>query len=172
MTSRKTHGMTSKKAITIFVFLFAIPYLCGLGIIGVAYNSLVLHSASFWRSLVGATVGATILFFAKIPLERPLRILGTYTHHLLRRIVRFFMLDEARFPKQVLNIFFDLVLALGSTYLVRYLFPGPAGKSLIMGSLNGWLVAILFVSLCIGAYIDFDVLSITPRTNLDAQNDG
>ncbi|WP_155286523.1 hypothetical protein [Lacticaseibacillus zhaodongensis] len=164
--------MTGRKAMTIFIFLFAIPYLCGLGIIGVAYNALVMHSDSLWRSLVGATVGATLLFFAKIPLERPLRILGSYTHYFIRRVVRFFMLDQARAPKQVLNFVMDLVLALGSTYLMRFLFPGQAGKSLIMGSLNGWLVAILFISLCIGAYIDFDVLSITPRTNLDAKNDG
>lgn len=163
--------MNSKKAFAIFFFLFVIPYLSALAIIGVAYNAMVLHSDSLWRSLVGATVGATLLFFAKIPLERPLRILGRYTYRFIHLTVRFFMLDSARPLKRVLNYAIDLLLALTSTYLIRFLFPGHAGKSLIMGTMNGWLIAILFVSICIGAYLDFDVLSIAPRQDLDAKNE-
>ncbi|WDF83502.1 hypothetical protein PQ472_04500 [Lacticaseibacillus pabuli] len=163
--------MTSKKAFAIFIFLFVIPYLCGLAIIGVAYNAMVLHSTSLWRSAVGALVGATLLYFAKIPLERPLRILGRYTYRFIHLTVRFFMLDNARPLKRVLNYLIDFGLAFFATYALRWLFPGQAGKSIIMSTMNGWLVAALFISLCIGAYMDFDVLSIAPRQDLDAKND-
>ena len=163
--------MTSRKANVIFLFLFVIPYFSALGIIGVAYNSLVLHSDSLWRSVVAAAVGAVLLFFAKIPLERPLSILGKYTFRLSHLVVRFFILETPQPMKRVVNYLFDFILALGSTYLLRQLFPGQAGKSIIMGHMNGWLVAVLFLSLCIGAYLDFDALSITARENLDAKND-
>lgn len=155
--------MSNARATTIFTFFFIIPYLCAQLMIGVAYNALVFHSNSLWRSLIGALVGATVLYFAKIPLERPLRILGKYTTvPLIHLTVRFFMLLEARPLKVRLNYGMDLLIALGSTYLIRAAFPGPAGLGIITGSLFGWLLGVLFVSICIGAYLDFEVMSLVP----------
>jgi len=156
--------MTNRKATFIFMFLFVIPYVSAQVMIGIAYNALVLHSDSWWRSLIGAVVGATLLFFAKIPLERPLRILGKYTtSKFIHLSVRFFILEEARASKQILNYLIDVVLAFASTYALRWFFPGAAGKALLMGTPFGWVVAILFISICIGAYLDFDMLSIVPK---------
>ena len=164
--------MTNRRATLIFIFLFIIPYISAQIMIGIAYNALVLHSDSLWRSLVGAFVGAWILYFAKIPLEHPLRVLGKYTTiQLIHYVVRFFMLEHAKWWKQVLNFTIDFLVAVGATYVLRWLFPVAAnGSNVLMGTPLGWMIAILFISLCIGAYIDFDALSVIPNTD-NIEND-
>jgi len=163
--------MTNRRATLIFIFLFIIPYISAQLMIGIAYNALVWHSDSLWRTLVGSFVGAIILYFAKIPLEHPLRILGKYTTvQFIHYAVRFFMLQSAKWWKQTLNFVIDFAVAIGATYLLREIFPGAAGKTILMGTPMGWMIALLFVSLCIGAYIDFDALSVIPNTS-DIEND-
>lgn len=153
--------MSDRKATIVFVFFFVIPYLAGQAMIGIAYNSLVLHNTSIWRTIVGAGVGALILYAAKVPMERPLRILGKYTYvPFIHLSVRFFMLQEARPLKIVLNYLFDFLGAVVATGFARFLWPGQVGHAFLVGTPFGWCIAIMFVSLCIGAYIDFDALSI------------
>lgn len=153
--------MSNRKASFIFLFFFVIPYFAAQFMIGLAYNALVLHSASIWRTCVGAGVGAVILFFATITVERPLRILGKYTFvPLIHMGVRFFMLASARKLKIVLNLLLDFVIAFASTELVRLIWPGPHGYAQLIGQPFGWCLAIMFISIMIGAYLDFETLAI------------
>ncbi|MFD1429438.1 hypothetical protein [Lacticaseibacillus mingshuiensis] len=155
--------MGNGKATLIFTFFFGIPYLCAQLMIGIAYNALVLHADSIWRTAVGAIVGATIIYFAKIPLERPLRILGKYTTiQFIHLAVRFFMLQEAKLWKIILNYLLDLTVAFAAIDLVRVLFPTPEAHAFIIGTPFGWVLALMVVSLCIGAYMDLDAMSLVP----------
>ncbi|KRK74160.1 hypothetical protein [Lacticaseibacillus nasuensis] len=153
--------MSDRKASVIFFFFFVIPYLAAQFMIGIAYNALVLHASSVWRTLIGAGVGAVILYFAKIPVERPLRILGKYTYvPLIHLAVRFFMLASARPLKITLNLLLDFGVAVGSTNLVRFIWPDYFGYRMLIGTPFGWCLAVMFISIMIGAYLDFETMSI------------
>jgi hypothetical protein len=152
--------MSQRKASFIFTLMFIVPYLCAVTIIGVAYNVLVAHASSPWRIAVGAVVGTLMLYFLKIPLERPLRILGQYTFRFNRRVIRLFMLDEAKSWKKYANIAIDCVFSLLGILTIGFLFPGQAGVTFLSNTLIGWIIVVLFGSLCIAGYLEFDVLSI------------
>ncbi len=152
--------MSQRKASFIFTLMFIVPYLCAVAIIGVSYNVLVAHASSPWRIIVGAVVGTVMLYFLKIPLERPLRILGKYTFRFNRRIIRLFMLDSAKRGKQYANLAIDAGVSTLSILTIGYLFQGRAGFDFLSGTLIGWIVTVLFVSLCISGYLEFDALSI------------
>ncbi|KRM54856.1 hypothetical protein [Lacticaseibacillus sharpeae] len=152
--------MSQKKASFIFTLMFIIPYICAVSIIGVAYNVLVAHASSPWRILVGTVVGTTMLYFLKIPLERPLRILGKYTFRFNRRVIRLFMLDEAKSWKKYANILIDAAFSLFGILAVGYLSRGQSGYDFISSTLIGWIVVVLFASLCISSYFEFDALAI------------
>ncbi|WP_127848343.1 hypothetical protein [Lacticaseibacillus hulanensis] len=152
--------MSQKRASFIFTLMFIVPYICAVAIIGVSYNVLVAHGGSPWRIAVGTIVGTMLLYFLKIPLERPLRILGKYTFRFNRRVIRLFMLDEAKSWKKYANIAIDAIFSLLGILTVGFLWGGHAGYELLSGTLIGWIVMVLFGSLCISGYMEFDALSI------------
>lgn len=148
--------MSNKKIAAVYLFLFLLPYLCALLVIGTSYNALVLHSASLWRTFVGAAVGAVVMSALKVTVERPLAILvANATRPLLRNILDFFKVD-GDMKKRVLNLGIDFVFCGVATWVVRNVFP----REWIMWSLIGWLMLIMFISVLIGGYIDYDLLSV------------
>ncbi|KRL13373.1 hypothetical protein [Schleiferilactobacillus perolens] len=148
--------MSNKKIAAVYLFLFLLPYLCALLVIGTSYNALVLHSASLWRTIIGAAVGAVVMSALKVTVERPLAILVVNaTRPSLRSLLDFFNVDS-NVTKRILNLSMDFVLCGIATWAVRNFFP----KEWIMWSLIGWLMLIMFLSVLIGGYIDYDLLSV------------
>ncbi|MCI1892463.1 hypothetical protein [Schleiferilactobacillus perolens] len=148
--------MSNKKIAAVYLFLFLLPYLCALLVIGTSYNALVLHSASLWRTIIGAAVGAVVMSALKVTVERPLAILVVNaTRPSLRSLLDFFNVDS-NVTKRILNLSMDFVLCGIATWAVRNFFP----KEWIMWSLIGWLMLIMFLSVLVGGYIDYDLLSV------------
>ncbi len=154
--------MSNQKATHIFLFLFVIPYIFALLLIGTCYNALLVHTGSWWRTIVGALIGATLLMLVKVTVERPLKILGKYTtNKIIHLSIRFFMLDKAKWWKLLFNFGFDFVLAGTATWVVRHVFT----YKFIVGTMAGWIILIMFISILLGSYLDFDLMSIAPKNN-------
>ena len=132
--------MKKSHVLLVFTFLLLIPYICSLAIIGIGYNALVLHSAEICRTIIGALVGSIIMFAVKATIQRPVD---------LRR--RYFFLFA--------NIVLDFILCFASTYLVRSILT----LDQIVGNSIGFVLLIMFVSTCLGAYVEYDNLSIDPQ---------
>lgn len=153
--------MKKSKIIALFITLLVVPYLCTLTLIGVSYNALVLHSDSWWRTIVGSLVGALIVFAIKGTIQRPLDLVSDKTdNELLKQSLRFFSIRRRRLL-QLANFVLDFVLCVLSTYLVRMTFSLDA----IVGSTIGYVLVIMLISVCIGATIEYDSLSIDPTQN-------
>lgn len=148
--------MKKNHLILVFIFLLLVPYLCSLTIIGIGYNALVLHATSVWRSLVGALVGSCIMFAIKGTVQRPVDLLAIHSDNdFLKQLLRFFSIRRRPWL-QLANAVFDFILCLISMYLVRIFL----SKDAIVGTSAGWVLLVMFVSTCIGAFIEYDNLSV------------
>lgn len=157
--NKKVPNLSNRKATYIFLFLFVIPYLFALVLIGTCYNALLVHTGSWWRTIVGALIGAVLLMLVKITVERPLKILGKYTTiRFIHLSIRFFMLEKAKWWKLSFNFILDFILAGIATWAVRHVFI----HAFITGTMVGWLILIMFISILLGSYLDFDLMSIAP----------
>ncbi|KRK08846.1 hypothetical protein FC52_GL000547 [Lactobacillus pasteurii DSM 23907 = CRBIP 24.76] len=126
--------------------------------IGIGYNALVLHSAELVRSLTGALVGALIMFAIKATIQRPLDLLAMQIDDsFLKQLLRFFSIRRRRLFLFG-NIIFDFVLCFLSTQLTRNILT----LDQIVGNATGIVLLVMFVSTCLGAYIEYDNLSIDP----------
>lgn len=151
--------MSNKKAIYIFFFLFLIPYFFSILLIGTCYNALLIHTNSLWRTIIGSIIGSILLLLTKITVERPLKILGKYTTiKIIHLGIRFFMLEKAKWWKIIFNFSLDFCFCFISTWWVRHLF----SHLFIIGTMVGWIIVIMFISILIGSYLDFDLMSISP----------
>lgn len=147
--------MSNKKISIIYLFFFIIPYILCLSIIGVSYNSLVLHALT-WRIIVGGIVGAFGMFAVKVIAQRPVLIMyRSSTIKVLKELIHFFVLERSK-PVIGANLFFDFGLSMASIYLVAKFMP----LSWILGRTMGWLVFLLIISLTLASYLEFESLSI------------
>ena len=148
--------MKKSHVLLVFVFLLLIPYLCSLTIIGIGYNALVLHSGDIFRTIIGAFVGSLIMFAIKATIQRPVDLLAMQTSdNLLKQLLRFFSIRR-RYVLLVANMILDFVLCFIATFLVRNYLTLDA----IVGNATGIVLLIMFVSTCLGAYVEYDNLSI------------
>ncbi|MFC6324175.1 hypothetical protein [Companilactobacillus baiquanensis] len=147
--------MSNKKIAVIYLFFFIIPYIVCLGVVGIAYNALVLHALT-WRVIAGGVVGAFGMFAVKVIAQRPVLIMyRSSTKKPLKELINFFILERKR-TTIGLNLIVDFLLSIASIYIVAKLIP----LSTIIGSAIGWLVLILVVSLTLASYLEFESLSI------------
>lgn len=143
----------------VFTFLLLIPYICSLIIIGIGYNALVLHASSIWRLGVGAIVGALIMSAIKMTIQRPLDLVARDVKAgIFKQFLRFFS-TRRRPLLEFANIILDFILCIVAMLLVRRFLP----LSLIVGTSIGYVLIIMFLSTCLGAYIEYDNLSIDPQ---------
>ncbi|MCD2255191.1 hypothetical protein FHQ08_00520 [Lactobacillus sp. CC-MHH1034] len=148
--------MSNKKAILVYTFLLVIPYILSLALIGIAFNALVLHSASLWRTIIGSIVGSFIMLAVKVTVERPLEIILDFVNNkFLRFLVNSFWITQSH-RKIISNLIVDFVLSGVSTWGIRQLFT----QNQIWGSLLGIVIAAMFVFTLIGAYLEYDLLSV------------
>ena len=151
--------MKKSHVLLVFTFLLLIPYICSLAIIGIGYNALVLHSAELHRTLIGSLVGAIIMFAVKATIQRPVDLLAVQTNDgLLKQLLRFFSIRR-RYWLLAANIILDFVLCFAATYIIRALLT----LDQIVGSSIGFVLLIMFVSTCLGDYVEYDNLSIDPE---------
>lgn len=150
--------MKKSHIFSVFIFLLLIPYFCSLTIIGIGYNALVLHSGELVRTIIGAFVGALVLFAIKATIQRPVDLLAMQTNDgLLKQLLRFFSIRR-RYFLLMANVVLDFVLCLIATILVRNFLT----LDQIVGTSTGIVLLIMFISTCLGAYIEYDNLSIDP----------
>lgn len=150
--------MKKSHVLLVFFFLLLIPYLCSLTIIGLGYNSLVLHSGDLFRSFIGALVGALIMFAIKATIQRPVDMLAMQTKdNLLKQLLRFFSIRR-RYFLLFSNVVLDFILCFLATILVRSFLT----LDQIVGTATGIVLLIMFISTCLGAYVEYDNLSIDP----------
>ncbi|WP_127345698.1 hypothetical protein [Lactobacillus amylolyticus] len=151
--------MKKSHVLLVFFFLLLIPYICSLTIIGIGYNALVLHSGDLFRSLIGAFVGSLVMFGIKATIQRPVDLLAMQTNDgLLKQLLRFFSILR-RYFLLTANVILDFVLCFGAMSLVRYYLTLDD----IVGNATGVVLLVMFVSTCLGAYIEYDNLSIDPQ---------
>jgi len=147
--------MSNKKIAIIYLFFFIIPYILCLSIIGVSYNSLVLHALT-WRIIIGGIVGAFGMFAVKVIAQRPVLIMyRSSTKKLLKGLLNFFILERSRLVISA-NLLVDFILSTLSIYLVAKFLP----LTNILGTTLGWLVFLLTLSLTLASYLEFESLSI------------
>lgn len=147
--------MSNKKIAAIYLFFFIIPYILCLGVVGIAYNALVLHAIT-WRIVAGGIIGAFGMFAVKVIAQRPVLIMyRSSSTKFLQELLNFFILERNKLVIG-LNLCVDFVLSIISIYLVARFVP----LATIIGSPIGWLVIILMVSLTIASYMEFESLSI------------
>lgn len=151
--------MKKSHVLLVFFFLLLIPYICSLTIIGIGYNAMVLHSGDLFRSLIGAFVGSLVMFGIKATIQRPVDLLAMQTNDgLLKQLLRFFSIRR-RYFLLTANVILDFVLCFGAMSLVRYYLTLDD----IVGNATGVVLLVMFVSTCLGAYIEYDNLSIDPQ---------
>lgn len=151
--------MKKERIYLVFTFLLLIPYLCSLTMIGICYNALVRHSSSGWRTAVGALVGAIIMFAIKATIQRPLDLVSeNIPDNFFKQLLRFFSIRRRKIFV-VGNVALDFILCWLATVLVRTLLP----LKVIIGTSTGWVLLVMLISTCIGAYIEYDNLSIDPQ---------
>lgn len=152
---RESSKMSNKKIAIIYLFFFIIPYVLCLSIIGVSYNSLVLHALS-WRIVVGGFVGAFGMFAVKVIAQRPVLIMyRSSTRKILKELLNFFILERSKFVISA-NLAVDFCLSIASIYLIAKFMP----LTIILGRTLGWLVLALVISLTLASYLEFESLSI------------
>lgn len=140
-----------------------IPYLLTIMIAAIAYDSLVIHSNTWDRTIFGGIVASILLYFVKMPVERPLTIINDLTPSLiLKKLTALFLIGDSTF-KKIGTFIIDFVLFCVGTYLIRHFLPLP----FISGSFLGWCVAVLFISVTIGFSIGFNDLTIQQDTSVE-----
>ena len=151
--------MKKSHVILVFTFLLLIPYLCSLTIIGIGYDALVLHSADLFRTTIGAIVGALIMFAIKATIQRPVDLLAVEIDDgLLKQLLRFFSIRR-RYFLQVANVILDFILCFAATFVVREFLT----LDQIVGKSVGVVMLVMLLSTCLGAYVEYDNLSIDPK---------
>lgn len=151
--------MKKSHVLLVFIFLLLIPYICSLAIIGIGYNALVLHSAEITRTLIGAFIGSLIMFAIKATVQRPVDLLAMDAYdNLLKQLLRFFSIRR-RYFFLAANMVLDFILCLFATILVRDFLT----LDQIVGNATGIVLLVMFISTCLGAYIEYDNLSIDPK---------
>ena len=151
--------MKKSHVILVFTFLLLIPYLCSLTIIGIGYDALVLHSADLFRTTIGAIVGALIMFAIKATIQRPVDLLAVEINDgLLKQLLRFFSIRR-RYFLQVANVILDFILCFAATFVVREFLT----LDQIVGKSVGIVMLVMLLSTCLGAYVEYDNLSIDPK---------
>ena len=151
--------MKKSHVILVFTFLLLIPYLCSLTIIGIGYDALVLHSADLFRTAIGATVGALIMFAIKATIQRPVDLLAVeISDGFLKQLLRFFSIRR-RYLLQIANVILDFILCFAATFVVREFLT----LDQIVGKSVGIVMLIMLLSTCLGAYVEYDNLSIDPK---------
>ncbi|WEV40399.1 hypothetical protein OZX56_06285 [Lactobacillus sp. ESL0684] len=150
--------MKKSHVLLVFTFLLFIPYLCSLLIIGIGYDALVLHSADLVRTSIGALVGALIMFAIKATIQRPVDLLAMEVDDgLLKQLLRFFSIRR-RYFLLIANIVLDFVLCFAATFIVREFLT----LDQIVGKSAGIVLLVMLLSTCLGAYVEYDNLSIDP----------
>lgn len=151
--------MKKSHVLLVFTFLLLIPYLCSLTIIGIGYNALVLHSADLFRTSIGAFVGALIMFAIKATIQRPVDLLAVEVDDgVLKQLLRFFSIRR-RPLLQMANVILDFILCFAATFVVRAFLT----LDQIVGKSVGIVFLIMLLSTCLGAYVEYDNLSIDPK---------
>ena len=151
--------MKKSHVILVFTFLLLIPYLCSLTIVGIGYDALVLHSADLFRTGIGATVGALIMFAIKATIQRPVDLLAVEINDgFLKQLLRFFSIRR-RYLLQIANVILDFILCFAATFVVREFLT----LDQIVGKSVGIVMLIMLLSTCLGAYVEYDNLSIDPK---------
>lgn len=151
--------MKKERIYLVFIFLLLIPYLCSLGLIGISYNALVRHAGDLGRTIIGALIGALIMFAIKATIQRPLDLISDEINdNLFKQFLRFFSVKRRKLLL-IGNLILDFFLCIAATVFIRLLLP----LSAITGTSIGWVFVIMLVSTCIGAYIEYDNLSIDPQ---------
>ena len=151
--------MKKQNIYLVFTFLLLIPYLCSLTLVGICYNALVRHSSDIFRSFIGALVGTIIMFAIKATIQRPLDLVSDEVpNNLLKQILRFYSIRRRKFLL-ICNCLVDFALCWLAMDLVRKFF----SLSFIIGNSVGIVLLIMLISTCIGAYIEYDNLSIDPK---------
>ena len=99
------------------------------------------------------------MFAVKATIQRPVDLLAVQTNDgLLKQLLRFFSIRR-RYFFLFANIVLDFILCFASTYLVRSILT----LDQIVGNSIGFVLLIMFVSTCLGAYVEYDNLSIDPQ---------
>lgn len=151
--------MKKSHVLLVFTFLLLIPYICSLLIIGIGYDALVLHSADLFRTTIGAFVGSLIMFGIKATIQRPVDLLATQVDDgFLKQLLRFFSIRR-RYWLVAANVVLDFILCFLATIVVRDFLT----LDQIVGTSTGIVMLIMFISTCLGAYVEYDNLSIDPK---------
>lgn len=151
--------MKKSHVMLVFTFLLLIPYICSLLIIGIGYDALVLHSADLFRTIIGAFVGSIIMFGIKATIQRPVDLLAMEIDDgFLKQLLRFFSIRR-RYWLLAANVVLDFILCFLSTIVVRDFLT----LDQIVGTSTGIVMLIMFISTCLGAYVEYDNLSIDPK---------
>ncbi len=155
--------MPKQKSLLVHLFFFIIPYLLVITIAATAYDSLVIHRATWDRTLFSALISSTLMLFIKVPIERPLTIMADLAPNQTLKMVTSFFLVERSLGIKIANFIFDGILFCLATYLLRHFLP----LNIIAGSLLGWCVFALLLSISIGAGIGFKTLTIQQDTSVE-----
>lgn len=92
----------------------------------------------------------------KATIQRPLDLIGDQIRQpFLKQFVRFFSIQR-RLKFKIANLLLDIVLSGIATILIRVLID----KSIIMNQLAGYFLIIMFFSTALGAYVEYDHLSV------------
>lgn len=151
--------MKKQNIYLVFTFLLLIPYLCSLTLIGICYNALVRHSSDLFRTFVGALVGAIIMFAIKATIQRPLDLVSNdVPNNLFKQILRFYSIRRRKLLL-IYNFLADFIFCWIAMDIVRSIFP----LTFIISYSVGIVLLIMLISTCIGAYIEYDNLSIDPQ---------
>lgn len=152
-------SLSKTKLFFTYLFLFLVPYVLAILLICTAYNALVIHWSSYWRLLVGATVGAIFMMLLKVIIQQPLGLLVLQKQPgIMRYLGQFFLISHNR-PLQIFNLLLDASLSIGGIYFTRLFF----SEKFINGSALGWLITGMFLAVMIGSYLAFDVLKMNDR---------
>ncbi len=151
--------MKKQNIYLVFTFLLLIPYLCSLTLIGICYNALVRHSSDLFRSFIGALVGTIIMFAIKATIQRPLDLVSAKVpDNFFKQILRFYSIRRRKLFL-IGNCLVDFVLCWLAGRFSRRCF----SLSFIIGNSVGIVLLIMLISTCIGAYIEYDNLSIDSK---------
>lgn len=151
--------MKKSHVLLVFTFLLLIPYICSLTIIGIGYNALVLHSGDLFRTAIGSFVGALIMFAIKATIQRPVDLLAVEVNDgIFKQLLRFFSIRR-RYLLLFANMILDFILCYIATFVIRHFLT----LDQIVGKSVGMVFLIMLLSTCLGAYVEYDNLSIDPN---------
>lgn len=99
------------------------------------------------------------MFAIKATIQRPVDLLAVEVDDgLLKQLLRFFSIRR-RPLLQLANMILDFVLCFGATFAVRQFLT----LDQIVGKSAGIVMLVMLLSTCLGAYVEYDNLSIDPN---------